>query len=56
MATKSKYAAIRDQILAETKFDPIFDKHEGDAPLTEAETKDLFEIALARFAQRNGLK
>lgn len=56
MIAKSKYADIRDKVLADTKFNPIFDKHEGDTPLTEAEVKDLIEIAFARFAQRNGLK
>lgn len=52
----SKYTAVKDQILKETGFTPIFDKHEGDKPLTEQETKELIEIALARFAQRNKLK
>lgn len=56
MAKKSKYADIRENVLAETKLKPIFSSHEGDQTLTEAEVKDLIEIALARFAQRNGLK
>ena len=53
---KTKYTDIMNQVLSETKFDPIFDKHEGDQPLTEQAVKELFEIAFARFAQRNGLK
>lgn len=56
VAKVSKYAEIRDRVLDETKLDPIFSSHEGDQTLTEAEVKDLIEIALARFAQRNGLK
>ena len=56
MATKSKYADIRTAVLAETKLKPIFEKHEGDNPLTEAEVKDLIEIAVQRSLQRNGLK
>lgn len=55
-APKSKYTDVMNQVLADTKFKPIFDRHEGDQPISEQATKELFEIAFARFAQRNGLK
>ena len=43
-------------VLAETKFKPIFDKHEGDQPITEQAIKELLEIGFARLAARNNLK
>lgn len=52
----SKYTQIMTDSLRETGFQPIFGSHEGDKPLTEQETKELIEIAFARFSQRNGLK
>lgn len=48
----SKYTEIMENVIKETGFTPIFNSHEGDAPLTEKETKELIEVALARFAQR----
>lgn len=48
----SKYTAIKDQVLKETWFAPIFGDHNGDKPLTEQETKELIEIAFARYDQR----
>lgn len=50
--TESKYKEIRENVLKETWFTAIFDKHEWNNPLTEAETKDLMEIGFARFAER----
>ena len=52
----SKYTKIFESVIKETGFDPIFDLHDGDAPLNEQEIKELIEIAFARFAQRNGLR
>lgn len=54
--TKTKYSDIMSAVIKDANFDPIFDKHEGDQPLTEQAVKELIEIAFARFAQRNGLK
>lgn len=53
---KSKYSDVMNAVIKETNFDTIFDKHEGDQTLTEQETKELIEIAFARFAKRNNLK
>ncbi len=53
---KSKYSDIMNAVIKETNFDTIFDKHEGDGQITEQETKELIEIAFARFATRNNLK
>lgn len=50
--TKSKYSDIMTSVCKDANFTPIFDKHEGDKPLTEQETKELIEIAMARFFQR----
>jgi len=52
----SRYTGIMNSVLAETGFKPLLEKHEGNAPLTEQETKELIEIVFARFAERNGLK
>lgn len=49
---KTKYSDIMVQALKEANMDPIFETHTGDTPLTEQETKELIEIAFARFAQR----
>lgn len=49
---KSKYSDIMTNVCKDANFEPIFDKHEGDKPLTEQETKELIEIAMARFFQR----
>lgn len=49
---KTKYSDIMVQALKEANMDPIFETHTGDAPLTEQETKELIEIAFARFVQR----
>lgn len=48
----SKYTEIMQKALKETGFTPIFGTHEGDKPLTEQETKELIEIAMARLFQR----
>lgn len=50
--TMSKYTELMNNVIKETWFTPLFNSHEWDAPLTEKETKELFEIAFARFAQR----
>lgn len=53
MAKKeSKYTKIMENVLKETGATPIFEKQEGDEPLTEQETKELIEIAFARYGQR----
>lgn len=52
----SRYTQLMNSVLAETGFDPIFERHEWNTTLTEQETKELIEIAFARLAQRNGLK
>ena len=48
----SKYKTIRENVIKETWSKPILNSHEWDKPLTEAEVKDLLEIAFARFAER----
>lgn len=48
----SKYTEIMQTVIKETWFDTIFDSHEWDNQLTEKETKELIEIAFARFAKR----
>lgn len=48
----SKYTDIMENVLKETWFKPIFGDHSWDKQLTEQETKELIEIALARFSQR----
>ena len=53
MAKKeSKYTKIMENVLKETGATPIFEKQEGYEPLTEQETKELIEIAFARYGQR----
>ena len=52
----SKYTEIMNNVLKETGFQPIFQSHEGDKPLTEQETKELIEISLARFFARAAKK
>lgn len=49
---KTKYTDIMERTLKETWFEAIFDKHEGDKPLTEQETKELFEIFGARLWEK----
>lgn len=49
---KSKYTEIMQGVLKETGFAPVFSSHDGDKPLTEQETKELIEIAMARLFQR----
>ena len=51
----SKYSDIMAQTLKDANFAPLFEKHEGDTPLTEQEVKELIEISFARFAKRNKL-
>lgn len=52
----SKYTEIMQNALKEANLEPIFWAHEGDKPLIEQETKELIEIAFARFRQKNKLK
>lgn len=47
---KTKYTEIMTQALKEANLAPIFSSHTGDTPLTEQETKELIEIAFARFS------
>lgn len=55
-APKTKYTDVMNKVLSDTGFKPIFDKHEGDFPISEQAVKELIEIAFARLAQRNRLK
>lgn len=48
----SKYTNIMENVIKETGFKPIFADHTGDQPLTEQETKELIEVAFARFFER----
>ena len=48
----SKYTGIMEKVIEETGFTPIFNEHAGETPLTEQETKELIEVALARFCER----
>lgn len=50
--TKSKYTDIKNAVIQEVWFTPLFWTHEWIEPLTEQETKELIEIAFARFSQR----
>lgn len=49
---KSKYSDIMTQVCKDANFQPLFADHTGDKPLTEQETKELIEIAMARYSQR----
>jgi hypothetical protein len=49
---KTKYSDIMTQTLKDANFTPLFDTHTGDQPLTEQETKELIEIAFARYSKR----
>lgn len=48
----SKYTEIMENVIKETGFTPIFRSHDWDQALTEQETKELIEIAFARFFER----
>lgn len=50
--TESKYKKIREKIISETWFKELFDDHEWKDKLSEAEIKDLIEIAFARNYKR----
>ena len=52
MESQSKYTEIMKNVIKETWFEPLFERHDGDKPLTEQESKELTEIAMARFFQR----
>ncbi len=49
---KSRYSDVMNQILKELNFAPLFESHIWNLPLTEQETKELIEIAFARFSKR----
>lgn len=49
---KSRFTDVMNQTLKEAGVEPLFSTHEGDQPLTEKETRELIEIAFARFSQR----
>lgn len=51
-AKKSKYTEIMQNALKEVWSIPIFGEHTGENPITEQETKELIEIAFARFTER----
>jgi hypothetical protein len=48
----SKYTEIMNKELAEAGMDAIFSSYDGQAPLTEQETKELITIALCRFFKK----
>lgn len=48
----SKYTEIKEKVLKETWVKPIFESCEWAWTLTEQETKELIEIAFARFTER----
>lgn len=48
----SKYTEIMNKELAEAGMDAIFSSYDGQAPLTEKETKELITIALCRFLKK----
>ena len=52
----SKYSDILTQELKVANFTPLFEKHEGNNPLTEKETKELIDIAFARYDRRKAEK
>lgn len=49
---KTKYSDIMASACKEANFTPVFSDHSGDKPLTEQETKELIDIALARLSVR----
>jgi hypothetical protein len=50
--SKSRFSDIMTAVLKETNLNPLFEKHEWNQPLTEQETRELIEIAFARFYKK----
>lgn len=52
---KNRYQDILNEHV-KSGYVPVFSSHEGDLPLSEAETKTLIDIAVARLSLRFGGK